>query len=137
MTLAALCLAGIGVLVDRHRRAQRPLRPAIALLVDSFALGLVMFAALLLAGAFEWPSFETIRRITFGVIGIAPVAFLIGLLDARLARATVEDSRLSCRPILGRTSYRGCSVERCATPRFRSPIGYRNSRAGPTSTAGR
>ena len=26
MTLAALCLAGIGVLVDRHRRAQRPLR---------------------------------------------------------------------------------------------------------------
>ena len=91
VTLAALCLAGIGVLVDRHRRAQRPLRPAIALLVDSFALGLVMFAALLLAGAFEWPSFETIRRITFGVIGIAPVAFLIGLLDARLARATVGD----------------------------------------------
>ena len=91
VTLAALCLAGIGVLVDRHRRAQRPLRPSIALLVDSFALGLVMFAALLLAGAFEWPSFETIRRITFGVIGIAPVAFLIGLLDARLARATVGD----------------------------------------------
>ena len=91
VTLAALCLAGIGVLVDRHRRAQRPLRPSIALLIDSFALGLVMFAALLLAGAFEWPSFETIRRITFGVIGIAPVAFLIGLLDARLARATVGD----------------------------------------------
>ena len=91
VTLAALCLAGIGVLADRHRRAQRPLRPSIALLIDSFALGLVMFAALLLAGAFEWPSFETIRRITFGVIGIAPVAFLIGLLDARLARATVGD----------------------------------------------
>ena len=50
-----------------------------------------MFAALLLAGAFEWPSFETIRADHFGVIGIAPVAFLIGLLDARLARATVGD----------------------------------------------
>ena len=48
-----------------------------ALLVDSFALGLVALAALLLAGTFELPAFETIRRITFAVIGIALVAFLI------------------------------------------------------------
>ncbi|HMJ94296.1 MAG TPA: hypothetical protein VK486_00470, partial [Thermoleophilaceae bacterium] len=97
VTLAAICLAGIGLLVARRRGATRPLRRPIALLVDSFALGLVMFAALLLAGAFEWPAFETIRRITYGVIGIAPVAFLIGLLDARLARSSVGDLLVELR----------------------------------------
>jgi signal transduction histidine kinase len=50
-----------------------------------------MIAALLLAGAFSLPAFETIRRATFAVLGIAPVAFLIGLLDARLARSSVGD----------------------------------------------
>jgi signal transduction histidine kinase len=60
-------------------------------LVDSFGLALVMIAVLLLAGAFELPAFEAIRRATFVVVGIAPVAFLIGLLDARLARSSVSD----------------------------------------------
>jgi signal transduction histidine kinase len=91
VTLSALCLAGVVLLVARRREAGRPLRRWVALLVDSFALALVMIAVLLLAGAFELPAFETIRRITFGVVGIAPVAFLIGLLDARLARSSVGD----------------------------------------------
>jgi signal transduction histidine kinase len=87
--LSALSLAGVAVLVVRRRGLVRPLRPAIALLVDSFAVGLVMVAVLLIAGAFGWPAFETIRRITFAVVGIAPVAFLIGLLSARLSRSTL------------------------------------------------
>jgi signal transduction histidine kinase len=91
LTLSALCLAGIALLAARRRGAGRPLRRSVALLVDFFALGLVALAALLVAGAFELPEFETIRRITFGIIGIAPVAFVIGLLDARLARAAVGD----------------------------------------------
>jgi signal transduction histidine kinase len=91
ITLSALALAGVVLLAARRRQTGRPLRRSIALLVDSFALGLVMIAALLLAGAFELPAFETIRRITFVAIGIAPVAFLIGLLDARLARSAVGD----------------------------------------------
>jgi signal transduction histidine kinase len=91
ITLAALALTGILLLVVRRRRVGRPLRRSISLLVDSFALGLVMIAALMLAGAFELPAFETIRRVTFGVIGVAPVAFLIGLMDARLARSGVGD----------------------------------------------
>jgi MYXO-CTERM domain-containing protein len=91
ITLAALALVGIGLLVARRRRSGRPLRRAVSLLVDSFALGLVMIAALLLAGAFELAAFETIRRVTFGVVGVAPVAFLIGLMDARLARSGVGD----------------------------------------------
>jgi signal transduction histidine kinase len=91
ITLSVLALAGVGLLAARRRHAGRPLRRSVALLVDSFALGLVMVAILLVAGAFELPAFETIRRVTFGVLGIAPVAFLIGLLDARLARSSVGD----------------------------------------------
>jgi signal transduction histidine kinase len=48
-----------------------------------------MIALLFLAGTFGWPQFETIRRVTFFVIGVVPVAFLIGLLQARLAHSTV------------------------------------------------
>ena len=91
VTLSALALTGVALLVARRRSAGRPLRRSTALLIDSFALGLVMIAALLLAGALELSAFETIRRVTFGVIGIAPVAFLIALLDARLARSAVGD----------------------------------------------
>jgi signal transduction histidine kinase len=89
--MAALSLTGIALLAVRRRRSGRPLRRSVSLLVDSFALGLVAIAALLLAGAFELPSFETIRRVTFGIVGLAPVAFLIGLMDARLARSGVGD----------------------------------------------
>jgi len=91
VTLSAVLLTGIVLLVIRRRGPVRPLRPSVALLVDSFALGLVAMAVLLLAGAFAWPSFATIQRIAFGVIGLAPVAFLIGLLNARLARSGVAD----------------------------------------------
>jgi signal transduction histidine kinase len=91
ITLSVLALAGVALLALRRLDAGRPLRRRAALLVDSFALGLVMIAVLLVAGAFELPAFETIRRVTFGVLGVAPVAFLIGLLDARLARSSVGD----------------------------------------------
>jgi signal transduction histidine kinase len=91
LTLSAIMLAGIPVLIARRRRYGRPLRRWTELLVDSFALALVALALLLVAGAFGWPSFETIRRITFGIIGLSPIAFLVGLLSARLARSTVGD----------------------------------------------
>jgi signal transduction histidine kinase len=91
VTLSALALTGVALLVARRRTTGRPLRRSIALLIDSFALGLVMIAALLLAGALELSAFETVRRVTFAVLGIAPVAFLIALLDARLARSAVGD----------------------------------------------
>jgi signal transduction histidine kinase len=91
IALAALSLAGIVLLGVRRRRSGPPLRRSVSLLVDSFALGLVALAALMLAGAFELPAFETIRRVTFGIVGLAPVAFLIGLMDARLARSGVGD----------------------------------------------
>jgi signal transduction histidine kinase len=91
ISISAILLAGIPVLIAKRRRTGRPLRRWTQLLVDSFALALVMIALLLLAGAFAWPSFETIRRISFVTIGFSPIAFLIGLMSARLARSTVAE----------------------------------------------
>jgi hypothetical protein len=97
LALSALSLAGIGVLAIRRRGSGRPLRRWVTVLVDFFALGLVMIAALLVAGAFESPAFETIRRATFFVIGVAPVAFLMGLLNARLSRSALGDLLVQLR----------------------------------------
>jgi signal transduction histidine kinase len=97
VAISASCLIGVGVLAARRRGAGRPLRRSVAVLVDSFALGLVMIAALFVNGAFEGPAFETLRRATFFVIGLAPAAFLVGLLSARLARSALADLLLEMR----------------------------------------
>ena len=89
LSISAICLIGIGVLATRRRQDGRPLRRPVALLIDSFVLGLLMIAILFVSGAFEGPAFLTIQRATLLVIGISPIAFLIGLLDARLARSAV------------------------------------------------
>jgi signal transduction histidine kinase len=97
VAISAFCLVGVGVLGARRRGAGPPLRRSIALLIDSFALGLVMIAVLFLTGAFDGPAFETIRRATFFVIGLAPAAFLVGLLSARLARSALADLLVDLR----------------------------------------
>jgi signal transduction histidine kinase len=60
-----------------------------------------MIALLFSSAAFGWiegeTTFETIRRITFFVIGLAPLAFLAGLLQMRLARTTVVDLLVELR----------------------------------------
>jgi signal transduction histidine kinase len=89
VALSALSLAGIAVLAFRRRESGRPRRRSLALLIDSFALGLVMIAVLFMSHVLDGPAIEPIRRATFFVIGIAPIVFLIGLLDARLARSAV------------------------------------------------
>jgi signal transduction histidine kinase len=94
---AALAVAGIGVLVARRRGTGRPLRRSLALLHDSFALALVMIAVLAMRHALGISGFETIQRITFFVVGLAPLAFLVGLLQARLARSAVGELFLELR----------------------------------------
>jgi signal transduction histidine kinase len=95
VVISALCLTGVVLLAFRRREAGRPLRRSLALLVDSFALALVMIAFLYLSAVFGLVSgetpFETIRRATFFVVGLAPLVFLVGLLHARLARSAVGD----------------------------------------------
>jgi signal transduction histidine kinase len=97
LSLSATCIAGVGVLVARRRRFGRPRRRSIALLIDSFALGLVLVALLFVIAAFGWPGFAEVRRAALFVVGLAPFAFLIGLLDARLARSAVGDLVLELR----------------------------------------
>jgi signal transduction histidine kinase len=101
VVISALCLAGVVLLAFRRRAAGRPLRRSLALLVDSFALALVMIAFLYLSAVFGLVSgetpFETIRRVTFFVVGLAPLVFLVGLLHARLARSAVGDLILELR----------------------------------------
>jgi signal transduction histidine kinase len=93
--LSLIMLAGIWVLAVRRRRAGRPLRHPLTLLVDSFALGLAMGAFLFGSAALglvnDDAAFEWIRRATLFAIGLAPLAFAVALLRARLARASVGD----------------------------------------------
>ncbi len=89
--VGALCLTAVGVLALRRWRAGRPLRRSLALLTDCFELGLVMIAVLFLTLAFEGPYVREIRWATLITLGLAPIAFLIGLLHDRLARSAVGD----------------------------------------------
>jgi signal transduction histidine kinase len=91
VTSSACALAGIGVLVARRLGAGRPLRRSVALLTDSFAVGLLMIAVLAVRAAVGAPGYVTIQRLTFFVVGLAPFAFVTGLLHARLARSSVGD----------------------------------------------
>jgi signal transduction histidine kinase len=101
VALSAFALTGVGVLVVRRRTSGPPLRRSLALLVDSFGLALVMIAFLYLSGALGLIegqiAFETIRRVTFFVLGLAPIAFVAGLLQARLARSSVGDLLVELR----------------------------------------
>ena len=95
--VSAFCLCGVGILAARRRRAGQPLRRSLALLIDAFALGLVMIAFLLLSYAFGGPAVAEIRWATFATLGITPVAFLVGLLHDRLARSDVGELFLELR----------------------------------------
>jgi signal transduction histidine kinase len=89
VVISALCLIGLCLLVVKRRASRPRARRAPALLVDAFGLGLVMLAVLFLSHAFEGPAIPQIRWATLATIGLAPLAFLIGLLHDRLARSAV------------------------------------------------
>src|SRR5438034_6151948 len=97
--LSAILLTGVGILAARLRRGGRPLRPSIALLFDSFALGLLLAATLFVVANFDAlsPAFRPVQRATLLVIGLSPIVFLIGLLDARLAQSAVGELMVELR----------------------------------------
>ena len=97
LTLTACCLVGLGVLVRQRRRFGRPRRRSLAIVVESFALALVMIALLFVIAAFDLPGFREVQRATLFVVGLSPLVFLLGLLDARLARSAVGDLILALR----------------------------------------
>jgi signal transduction histidine kinase len=92
LTVSAFCLAGVAVLLLRRReRGRRPVRRSRVLIVDAFALGLVMIAALFVSASFNGPAVHQIRWATFATLSLAPLVFLAALLNARLARSAVGD----------------------------------------------
>jgi signal transduction histidine kinase len=97
LTMSGFSLACVGVLLLRRRRNFRPLRRSFVLLMDVFALGLVMIACLYLSHLFKVPAVQEIRWATFATLGLAPVVFLFALLSARLARANLGDLLLELR----------------------------------------
>ncbi|MFI9168628.1 sensor histidine kinase [Streptomyces lincolnensis] len=97
VVIAGVALIGVARLVVRRRAGGRPLRRSLALLIDSFALGLVMIGALLLVGVFEGRAFPAVQQVSIAVISLAPTAFLAGLLSARLARSAVAELMVELR----------------------------------------
>jgi signal transduction histidine kinase len=98
LVVSAVALGGVALLTVRRRRHGRPLRRSLSLLVDSFMVGLVMIALLLVVGTVGGPpfpvvqqAFPVIQRVSLALLGLAPVAFLAGLLQARLARTAVAE----------------------------------------------
>ena len=97
VVVSAVALAGVALLAVRRHSHGRPLRRSLSLLVDSFAVGLVMIAVLLLVGVLGGPAFPAVQRISLALLGVAPIAFLAGLLQARLARSSVGDLMVELR----------------------------------------
>jgi signal transduction histidine kinase len=97
--LAGLCLAGIVILLVQRRRAP-PLRRWPALTVDAFivALGLiVLFYVHAALGGLWAPGVRELRWAVSFTLGAAPVAFLAGVLQIRLARGSVADILVGLR----------------------------------------
>ncbi len=97
LVLSGCCLAGVGILAARRRREGPLLRRSLAFLINTFALGLVMIAFFFIANVFDLPEAVQLRRALFLTLGLAPVAFVIGLLRARLARSAVGDVLVALR----------------------------------------
>jgi|1186.fasta_scaffold01569_4 signal transduction histidine kinase len=116
VALSAVCLVAIGVLVDRRHRAGRPRRRTVRLLIDSFVIALVMIAVLFVFGAFEAPEFRTIQRTTLVLLGLSPLAFLVGLLDERLARSGVGELMIALRENLSPTALRAALAQALRDP---------------------
>jgi signal transduction histidine kinase len=100
------CLTGVSVLAARKWRAGRPLRRSLALLLDTFVLALVMLAFLFLSAAFGGPWVAQIRWAAFATLAFAPVVFLTGLLQARLARSALGDLVVELRADLAPSDLR-------------------------------
>jgi signal transduction histidine kinase len=88
-TVSGVALAAVAVLIVRRRRDGRPLRRSLSLLIDSFILGLAMIAVVLLAFGFGGPGLAVVHPIGLALLGVAPIAYMAGLLQASLIRSAI------------------------------------------------
>jgi len=104
--VSVACLTGVLVLAARRVREGRPLRRSLTFVVDAFGLALVMVAFLFLSVVYGGPWVVQIRWLTFVTLGLAPAAFVAGLLSARLARSALGDLIVELRAELGPSALR-------------------------------
>jgi signal transduction histidine kinase len=97
IAVTVMLLTGVGVLAVRRRQGGKPRRRSPEIVVDLFALGLLLAAALFVDALLGGPHLQVLQRATWFVIGLAPIVFLFGLLDARLARSAVGDLIIDLR----------------------------------------
>jgi signal transduction histidine kinase len=97
VVIIATCLTALAVLVVRRRGAGPPLRRSLNVLIISFAGGLLMIGLLLGSVMVGAPGVQQIRWATFATLGVAPIAFLVGLLSDRLARSAVGELVIELR----------------------------------------
>jgi signal transduction histidine kinase len=90
-TTSAICLAAAVMLLARWLAAGRPRRVWPSALTLVFVAGLVGLALLYVFAASDWPAFVEVQRVALAIIGFTPILFLMGVLDARLARSGVSD----------------------------------------------
>jgi signal transduction histidine kinase len=79
------------MLLARWLAAGRPRRVWPSALTLVFVAGLVGLALLYVFAASDWPAFVEVQRVALAIIGFTPILFLMGVLDARLARSGVSD----------------------------------------------
>jgi signal transduction histidine kinase len=100
--MAAALIAGAGLLIGRRISSPRPIRRWFGYLVDSFSVTLLMLAVLYVINVSAWDvNAEPVRLVMFGLVGLAPLVFLIGLLDERLGRASIADLMAGSTVTLG------------------------------------
>lgn len=100
--MAVALLGGAGLLISRRIGSTRPLRRWFGYLVDSFSVALFILAVLYLVIVSGWNvNVEPVRLVMFGLVGVAPLVFLIGLIDERLGRAAIADLMVGSTVTLG------------------------------------
>ncbi len=94
---SAICLAAAAILLGRWLATGRPRRLWPSALTLFFVAGLVGLALLYVFAASDWPAFVEVQRTALAIIGFTPILFLLGVLDARLARSGVNDLVIQLR----------------------------------------
>jgi signal transduction histidine kinase len=100
--MSGALVTGAALLIGRRIVSPRPVRRWFGFLVDSFSIALLMLAALYVVHLTAWSvDAQPLRLVMFGLIGVAPLVFLIGLVDERLGRASIADLMVGSTVTLG------------------------------------
>jgi hypothetical protein len=92
------------------------LRRWLGLLVDAFAIALVMIAFLFMSAAYGGPWVAEIRWASFVTLALAPAVFLTGLVHARLARSSLGDLVVALRRDLSPSALRDALAQTLRDP---------------------